>query len=149
MAVFSKFECNVCGNSYKTSRGLAKHLSIVKKYNASRPDLDTLPENTIQQFKDILVHYIHKRLPRGYKQLGKQTVLVPATESQFYSIFQNHIHFYSATKSKYKCIFHGSSSNQLLANILNVQDWGIKFYDQQQFEWKKQKNTDFNGHITQ
>ncbi|CAG8849992.1 2045_t:CDS:1, partial [Racocetra persica] len=67
-----------------------------------------------------------------YKQLGKQTVLVPATESRFYAIFQNYIHFYSATKSKYKCIFRGSSSNQLLANILNTQDWGIKFYDQQQ-----------------
>ncbi|CAG8567800.1 34644_t:CDS:2, partial [Racocetra persica] len=50
-------------------------------YNASRSDLDTLPENTIQQFKAILVHYIHKQLPKGSKQLGKQSVSVPATEN--------------------------------------------------------------------
>src|SRR5260364_179734 len=132
MAIISKFECNICGNLYKTNRGLKRHLDIVTKYNASRSDLDTLPEDTIQQFKGILVYYIHKRLPKGFKQLGKQTVSIPATESQFYAIFKNHIHYYSASKSKYKCIFHGSLSNQLLANILNTQNWGIKFYEQQQ-----------------
>ncbi|CAG8447306.1 13893_t:CDS:1 [Cetraspora pellucida] len=115
MAIISKFECNVCGNSYKTNRGLKRHLNIVTKYNVSCPDLDTLPENTIQQFKAILVHYIHKQLPKGSKQLEKQSVSVPATESQFYAIFKNYIHYYSALKNKYKCIFHGSSSNQLLA----------------------------------
>ncbi|CAG8611803.1 3154_t:CDS:2 [Dentiscutata erythropus] len=80
----------------------------------------------------ILVHYIHKRLQKGYKQLGKQTVLVPSTESQFYAIFKNYIHYYSAAKNKYKYIFNRSSSNQELANILDSQNWGIKFYDQQQ-----------------
>ncbi|CAG8496266.1 9226_t:CDS:1, partial [Dentiscutata heterogama] len=193
MSTVSKFECNICGNLYNTNRGLKRHLNIVMKYNTPRSDLDILPETTIQQFKGILVHYIHKRLQKGYKQLGKQTVLVPATESQFYAIFKNYIHYYSATKNKYKCIFHGSSSNQELANILDSQNWGIKFYDQQQFtyivlcddnvienednpikqaitqqltlnkkvykpkykygqiivEWKKQKNIDSNGYITQ
>ncbi|PKK76809.1 hypothetical protein RhiirC2_772051 [Rhizophagus irregularis] len=81
-------------------------------------DIDALPDNTVHQFKAILVHYIRKRLPKGYRQLGKQTVSIPATESQFYAVFKNYIHYYSATKGIYKCIFRGGSSNQILANIL-------------------------------
>ncbi|PKK61314.1 hypothetical protein RhiirC2_718505, partial [Rhizophagus irregularis] len=42
--------------------------------------IDALPDNTVHQFKAILVHYIRKRLPKGYRQLGKQTVSIPATE---------------------------------------------------------------------
>lgn len=131
-AVNSRFECNVCEKQFKSQSGLTRHLNIVVKYNVLRPDLDILPENVIHQFKEILVHYIHKRLPRGYKQLGKQTVSVPATESQFYAVFKNYIHYYSAKKKIYKCIFRGGSSNQVLANILEMKSWGIKFYDQQQ-----------------
>ncbi|CAB5179237.1 unnamed protein product [Rhizophagus irregularis] len=153
--------------------------------------IDALPDNTVHQFKAILVHYIRKRLPKGYRQLGKQTVSIPATESQFYAVFKNYIHYYSATKGIYKCIFRGGSSNQILANILEMEGWETKFYDQRQctyvvlcdddnniedgdenpitaaltyetikklrkpkcvrgqlvVEWKKQKNTDFNGNI--
>jgi hypothetical protein len=125
----SGFECNVCRKAFKSKGGLTRHLNIVKKYNISRPDLD-MPKNTTQQFKGILVHYIRKKLPRGYKKLGKQTVSVPATESQFYAVFKNHIHYYSARKNVYKCIFHGVSANQVLADILEMQDWGIKYYEQ-------------------
>ncbi|POG59466.1 hypothetical protein GLOIN_2v1818618 [Rhizophagus irregularis DAOM 181602=DAOM 197198] len=155
--------------------------------------IDALPDNTVHQFKAILVHYIRKRLPKGYRQLGKQTVSIPATESQFYAVFKNYIHYYySATKGIYKCIFRGGSSNQILANILEMEGWETKFYDQLQctyvvlcdddnniedgdenpitaaltyetikklrkpkcvrgqlvVEWKKQKNTDFNGNFT-
>jgi hypothetical protein len=82
----SKFECNVCRKVFKSKSGLTRHHNIVKKYNISRSDLDILPENTTRQFKGILVHYIRKKLPRGYKKLGKQTVSIPATESQFYAV---------------------------------------------------------------
>ena len=128
----SRFECNTCGKQFRKKGGLTRHLNIITKYNTLHSDLDILPENTIRQFKGILVHYIHKRLPRGHKQLGKQTVSVPATESQFYAVFRNYIHYYSATKGIYKCIFREASANQLLANILEMQEWGVKFYDQQQ-----------------
>uniref|UniRef100_U9UV34 Uncharacterized protein n=1 Tax=Rhizophagus irregularis (strain DAOM 181602 / DAOM 197198 / MUCL 43194) TaxID=747089 RepID=U9UV34_RHIID len=103
----SKFECNVCRKVFK--------------------NLDILPENTTRQFKGILVHYIHKKLPSGYKKLGKQTVSIPATESQFYAVFKDHIHYYSARKNIYKCIFHGVSANQILADILEMQEWGLNF----------------------
>ncbi|GBC03880.1 hypothetical protein RclHR1_05390002 [Rhizophagus clarus] len=126
----SGFECNVCRKAFKSKSGLTRHLNIVKKYNISRSDLDILPENTTRQFKGILVHYIRKKLPRGYKKLGKQTVSVPATESQFYAVFKNHIHYYSARKNVYKCIFHGVISNQILADILEMQEWRVKFYEQ-------------------
>ncbi|GBC16431.1 hypothetical protein GLOIN_2v1774494 [Rhizophagus irregularis DAOM 181602=DAOM 197198] len=128
----SRFECNVCRKLFKKKSGLTRHLNIVKKYNISRSDLDILPENTIQQFKSILVYYIRKKLPRSYKQLGKQTVSVPATESQFYAVFKNHIHYYSARRGFYKCMFCGVSANQILANILDIQEWAVKFYEQQQ-----------------
>ncbi|PKY43671.1 hypothetical protein RhiirA4_418455 [Rhizophagus irregularis] len=182
----SKFECNVCRKVFKSKSGLTRHHNIVKKYNISRSDLDILPENTTRQFKGILVHYIRKKLPRGYKKLGKQTVSIPATESQFYAVFKDHIHYYSARKNIYKCIFHGVSANQILADILEMQEWGVKFYEQCQrtyvvlyddnniesdvenpilqvtkqcksryergqlvVEWKQQKNSDFNGNLTQ
>ncbi|CAB5201065.1 unnamed protein product [Rhizophagus irregularis] len=128
--------------------------------------IDALPDNTVHQFKAILVHYIRKRLPKGYRQLGKQTVSIPATESQFYAVFKNYIHYYSATKGIYKCIFCGGSSNQILANILEMEDGdenpitAALTYEtikklhkpkcvrgQLVVEWKKQKNTDFNGNI--
>ncbi|CAB4403246.1 unnamed protein product [Rhizophagus irregularis] len=34
--------------------------------------------------------------------------------------------------SNLKCIFRGDLSNQVLANILKMQSWGVKYYDQQQ-----------------
>jgi hypothetical protein len=188
----SRFECNICGKLFKKRGALTRHLNTIIKYNSLRPDIDALPDNTVHQFKAILVHYIRKRLPKGYRQLGKQTVSIPATESQFYAVFKNYIHYYSATKGIYKCIFRGGSSNQILANILEMEGWETKFYDQRQctyvvlcdddnniedgdenpitaaltyetikklrkpkcvrgqlvVEWKKQKNTDFNGNFT-
>ena len=128
----TRFECNVCGKLFRKKGGLTRHLNIITKYNILHPNIDILPESIIHQFKGILVHYIHKQLLRGHKQLGKQTVSVPATESQFYAVFKNHIHYYSARKSIYKCIFRGTLANQVLANILEMQEWGVKFYDQQQ-----------------
>ncbi|CAG8782246.1 9168_t:CDS:2, partial [Rhizophagus irregularis] len=53
-------------------------------------------------------HYIRKRLPKGYRQLGKQTVSIPTTES---------------------------SLNQILANILEMEGWETKFYDQRQYTY--------------
>jgi hypothetical protein len=141
----SKFECSICGKLYKKRGGLTRHLNIVAEYNSLRSDLDTLPENTIHQFKAILVHYIRKRLQKGYKQLGKQTVSVPATESQFYSVFKNYIHYYSSTKGIYKCVFHGDSSNQILADILEMQGWEIKFYNKRQCTYVILCDGDENG----
>src|SRR5947209_330528 len=141
----SRFECSVCGKLFRKRGGLTRHLNIVEKYNSLRPDLDILPENTTRQFKAILVHYIRKKLPKGYKQLGKQTVSIPATESQFYAVFKNYIHYYSATRGIYKCVFRGGASNQVLANILGMQGWEIKFYDQRQCTFVVLCDGDNNG----
>ncbi|CAG8770856.1 8836_t:CDS:2, partial [Rhizophagus irregularis] len=123
---------NPLGNMSQTAVSTAPSTITPMTTDSRFEYLDILPENTIHQFKAILVHYIRKRLPKGYRQLGKQTVSISATESQFYAVFKNHIHYYSATKGIYKCIFRGGSSNQVLSNILEMQGWEIKFYDQRQ-----------------
>ena len=110
-AIDLRFECSVCEKLFKRKGELTRHFNIVKTYNILRSDLDTLPENTINQFKGILVHYNCKKLPRGYKRLGKQTVLISATESQFYAVFKNYIHYYSATRGIYRYVFCKGSSN--------------------------------------
>lgn len=58
--ITSRFKCNVCEKEFKSKRNLISHLNIIVKYNSLRSDLDILPENTIHQFKGILVHYIRK-----------------------------------------------------------------------------------------
>uniref|UniRef100_U9TY36 Uncharacterized protein n=1 Tax=Rhizophagus irregularis (strain DAOM 181602 / DAOM 197198 / MUCL 43194) TaxID=747089 RepID=U9TY36_RHIID len=44
----------------------------------------------------------------------------------------------------YKCIFRGGSSNQILANILEMEEWRVKFYDQQQCTYIMLYNNDSN-----
>jgi hypothetical protein len=138
----SNFKCDVCGRQYKRKEGLIKHNSDITNYNAPHLNLDTLPENNIREFKGILVHYIHKNLPNGYKNLGKKTVSVPATESQFFATFKNYIHYYSEKKGLYKCIFQGLSSYQNLSNILETPKWGKKFYEQNQYTYVVLGNDD-------
>ncbi|GES96120.1 hypothetical protein GLOIN_2v1774494 [Rhizophagus clarus] len=72
----------------------------------------------------------HLNIVRSMAEISKQIVFEPTTKSQFYAIFKNHIYYYSTRKNVYKCIFHGILSNQILANILKMQEWRIKFYEQ-------------------
>ncbi|PKK61106.1 hypothetical protein RhiirC2_792311 [Rhizophagus irregularis] len=103
MTTDSRFECNICGKLFITRRGLTRYLDVTAKYNSLRSDLDALSKNTIHQFKAIL--YL-------------KTILI--------------YYLYSTTKGIYKCVFCRGSSNQVLSNILEMQKWEIKFYDQWQ-----------------
>ncbi|PKC08758.1 hypothetical protein RhiirA5_416549 [Rhizophagus irregularis] len=68
----SEFSCSACQKIFKKQSGLSWHLTIVKKYNILRNNLDNLSETNNKNFKNILVYLIHCKLPNGFKKGGRQ-----------------------------------------------------------------------------
>ncbi|KAF0520747.1 hypothetical protein F8M41_016132 [Gigaspora margarita] len=126
------FRCLICCKEFKTKCGLEKHNTIVQKYNKPRSDLDLLPHTTTNEYKQILIYWIQKHLPKYYKKSGKQTFLLACTESQFFTIFAGYIHYYSSRTRIYRCIFQGSDGYQTISKLLNNNSWGQKNYEHQQ-----------------
>lgn len=126
------FECKVCRVSYKTKRGLSRHQNIVQKYNIRREGLYTLPSEAINQFKADLVHVIGSKLKEHFKHSGKQTFSFPCLESLFFGVFEGHIHYFNYKNGSYKCFFQGQDAYEQLASLLNNQNWGRKFFDNNQ-----------------
>jgi hypothetical protein len=126
------FECKVCRVLYKTKRGLACHQNIVQKYNIRHEGLYTLPSEAIDQFKADLVHIIGSKLKGHFKQSGKQTLSFPCLEGLFFGVFEGHIHYFNYKNGSYKCFFQGPDAYTQLANLLNNQNWGRKFFDNDQ-----------------
>ncbi|EXX59483.1 hypothetical protein RirG_188660 [Rhizophagus irregularis DAOM 197198w] len=119
----SEFSCSACQKIFKKQSGLSRHLTIVKKYNIPRNNLDNLSETNNKNFKNILVYLIHCKLPNGFKKGGRQLVSLACTEHQFFDIFKGYIHHHS-NKNIYKCIFRGTIGYQTLSEILNNPLWG-------------------------
>lgn len=126
-----EFSCSICRKSFKKQSGLSRHLTIVRKYNIPRNDLDGLPESNNNKFKNILVYLIHRKLSNGFKKGGRQIVSHACTEHQFFDIFKGHIHHHN-NRNVYKCIFRGAAGYQALSEIFNNPLWGRKFYDEEQ-----------------
>ncbi|RHZ83338.1 hypothetical protein Glove_97g108 [Diversispora epigaea] len=124
--------CLTCGKEFKNSKGLARHQNNVQKYNQHQEELDEIPINTIDEFKQIIVSEIHKKLSLSFKTMGKKLVTIPCTESIFFSVFGGHIHYYFKVKEFYKCFFRGSNSYEILSEIFNSEQWGKKVYSQNQ-----------------
>ena len=103
----------------------------MKKYNIPRDDLNSLSENNNNNFTNILVYLIHRKLPNGFKRGGRQLVSLACTEHQFFDIFKGHIH-HRSNKNIYKCVFRGADGYKELSKILGNQLWGKKFYEEQQ-----------------
>ena len=127
----SEFTCSTCKKIFKKQSGLSRHLTIVKKYNTSRNDLESLSEINNKKFKSILIYLIHRKLPNGFRKGGRQLVSLACTEHQFFDIFKGHIH-YRNNRNVYRCIFRGTAGYQALSEILNNPLWGRKFYDDEQ-----------------
>jgi len=128
----SEHKCNVCQKLFKSNAGLARHNSVIQKYNILRKGLPVVPKNITKLFKNDLIYFIHRRLPNGLKNSGKKIVSVPCSESQFYAIFKNHIHYYSKKSGVCRCWFRGKEGGEKLNKIFGRTDWGIKNYDQNQ-----------------
>lgn len=121
-------QCLICGKIFNTKRGLSQHNAIVRKYNTFRGNLYKLSKAFINDFKKTLVFLIHCQLPCHFMKIGMKAVTVACTESQFFATFGGYIHHYSNKTQIYKCIFRGPDTSYKLAQILNNQNWGIKFY---------------------
>lgn len=125
------FLCNVCLRSFNSKRGLLLHRKTFSKYNSPTEHIDILPSQTIKEFQEIFVYYIHRKLSKNHTR-GRQTVSFPCTKSQFFSIFRGFIHSFQAKKGKYKCFFRGSWGKKQLNYIFNDEQWSIKHHDQGQ-----------------
>src|SRR5947207_11252612 len=125
----SEFFCSICKKNFKKQIGLSRHLTIVKKYNIPRVDLNSLSEKNNQKFTNILVYLIHRKLPNGFKRGGRQLVSLACTEHQFFDIFKGHIH-HRSNKNIYKYVFRGADGYKALSKILGNQLWRKKIYEE-------------------
>ncbi|CAG8853761.1 43677_t:CDS:1, partial [Gigaspora margarita] len=58
---------------YKSAAGLSRHENTKhSNYNISPVQHYTLPENAVKEWKEMLVHSIHKRLSLAFRKTGKQ-----------------------------------------------------------------------------
>jgi hypothetical protein len=127
----SEFSCSTCKKRFKKQSGLLSHLTIVKKYNIPRKDLNSLSKTNNKKFKSILVYLIHRKLLNGFRRGGRQLISLACTENQFFDIFKGHIH-HRSSRNVYRCIFRGIVGYQILGDILNNPLWGRKYYEEDQ-----------------
>ncbi|GET66880.1 hypothetical protein GLOIN_2v1778047 [Rhizophagus irregularis DAOM 181602=DAOM 197198] len=101
------FLCKVCLRSFHSERGLLLHRKTISKYNRLTEHIDMLLSQTIKEFQEIFVYYIHKKLSKNHTKAGRQTVSFPCTKSQ-------------------------ELGKKQLNYIFNDEQWSIKHYDQGQ-----------------
>ncbi|PKC62343.1 hypothetical protein RhiirA1_465288 [Rhizophagus irregularis] len=128
----NKFECEICGKIYKRHSGLENHVLKIKESNNMRPTAYELPERAIEETRQALVYHIKEKLKQNSRYVGGVRVMVSCTESQFFGVFKGHIHDYYPKTGNYKCIFKGVNSYYTLSNVLKDDNWGIKYFLQQQ-----------------
>ncbi len=121
-------QCLICKKKFKTKRGLTRHEIFIRKYNIRHDNFYELPEEFIKDFKKTLVFLIHRQLSKHFTKVGKKSLMVACTESQFFSAFHGYIHYYSKKTRFYKCIFWGEDASAKLAQVFNDENWGTKFY---------------------
>ncbi|RHZ56490.1 hypothetical protein Glove_401g17 [Diversispora epigaea] len=99
LEVLSRLYVKTHENDSKPMRIFRWAIDIVEK-------LDELPINTINEFKQIIVTEIHRKLTPSFRSMGKKTLTIPCTES--------------------------SNSYEILSSIFNSEQWGKKIYSQNQ-----------------
>ncbi|RHZ53506.1 hypothetical protein Glove_441g2 [Diversispora epigaea] len=90
--------CSTCGKEYKNSKGLARYKYYVQQYNQHQQELDELPINTINEFKQIIVTEIHRKLTPSFRNMGKKTLTIPCTEIGEKDIFSKSSNLYSVRR---------------------------------------------------
>jgi len=57
---------------------------------------------------------------------------MPCTLSQFYSVFKGYIHRRFSKSGRVRCLFRGDNAYSLLSQILNDEQWGVKYFANEQ-----------------
>src|SRR4051794_10034592 len=83
------YQCTLCQvKRFKSIRGLFQHENLVHSdYKLPPSNLPCLPPDAIQNFREMLVFLIKKRLSLHFNKTGKQTIKIPCSESQFVGVF--------------------------------------------------------------
>ncbi|RIB14322.1 hypothetical protein C2G38_2195514 [Gigaspora rosea] len=57
---------------------------------------------------------------------------MPCTLSQFYSVFKGYIYRRFSKSGRVRCLFRGNNAYSLLSQILNDEQWGVKYFANEQ-----------------
>ncbi|CAG8783221.1 13316_t:CDS:2, partial [Gigaspora rosea] len=108
--------------------GLKRHHTVVRGYNKDPSGIYKLPLKAGLELKKIFVKIIQDRLKAHFTSSGSQRVLMPCILSQFYSVFKGHIHRRFSKSGRVRCLFQGNNAYSLLGQILNNEQWGVKYF---------------------
>ncbi|CAG8847146.1 31380_t:CDS:1, partial [Racocetra persica] len=104
--------------------GLSRHENAKHgNYNIPPIQCYILPENTITEWKEMLVHAIHKQLPLTFRKTGKQVIKFPYMEGQYLELFRQYLTCVFVHKKAYRCVFSGSDAYQTISSLLGDQCW--------------------------
>ncbi|CAG8501608.1 2400_t:CDS:1, partial [Cetraspora pellucida] len=124
------FRCYLCPNkTYKNQQRLSHHETIIHyNYNISPKHITQLPQEALDEFKNILIYTIQKQLKNNIKNVGLQSIKFLYLESQFVGIFGNYLTRYSQSRKWYQYIFKGENAVELIGQILGRTNWSVRSY---------------------
>jgi len=100
----------------------------INEANNQKPGVYLLPPEAIAEIKMAIVYEIKNKLKQHAKHTGFCRVKVNCTESEFFWIFNGNIHQYNPKSGSYKCIFRGEGAYDVLSQIFDDTNWGIKYF---------------------
>ena len=126
------YQCFICNKQYKRKAAYNRHQQTVAAYNVIPNDCYVLPIGATNEFKKTIVFMIKEWLKLHFCYTGKQSITFPCSKSQFFAIFGGHIHYFNLKRQEYKCVFRGEAAYNTLAQLLDDEFWGTKFFDHDQ-----------------
>ncbi|GBB84591.1 hypothetical protein RclHR1_11160007 [Rhizophagus clarus] len=132
LVVIDNTKCRVCEKHFNSSRGLTRHMNMIRKYNEIPKGQEKIPEFLINKFKEDIVYLIHQRLGKNSRNTGLQSISMACPVSLYKVIFRSYIHYHTKKTGAFKCIFRGTTGYQELTSIFNNPNWGVKCHTQKQ-----------------
>ncbi|RIB08587.1 hypothetical protein C2G38_2211289 [Gigaspora rosea] len=97
-------------------------------YNIPPKHITPLPQEALDEFKNILIYTIQKQLKNHIKNVGLQSVKFTCLESLFVGVIGNYLTRYSPSRKWYQCIFKGENAIELVGQILERTNWSVRSY---------------------
>jgi hypothetical protein len=117
-------KCPICYKQYKRKTALDNHMKTINDANSKKPGVYWLPPEATAEIKTAIVYEIKNKLKQHAKHTGSYRVKVKCTESEFFWVFNGHIHQYNQKSGSYKCIFRGKEAYNILSQIFDDANWG-------------------------